>query len=232
MNKTKWICMAGLLMLLPLMGTAWADEVYEELLKYNINSYFQLDTSLTDIEFRSLRFTAEPDEYDRFEIESMTRSEPRGLLTLKVSLFKDNQLVKDGQVSIRILHYKDVLVAADRIKRYQSFDEAVYIIERRDITSLSNMPATSPDELTGCRSKRNISKDQILTTAMIEKIPVIISGQDVEIVYRSAGFEVSARGLAIQSGYNGDKIKVKNLQSKKIITATIRDSETVLVASR
>jgi flagella basal body P-ring formation protein FlgA len=67
---------------------------------------------------------------------------------------------------------------------------------------------------------------------MIEEIPTIISGQDVEIVYRAPGFEVSAQGLALQSGYRGEIIKIKNLQSKKIITATVQDDGTVLVASR
>ena len=232
MNKVKWICLAGLLILLPLIGTAQTDNAFEASLKQGINTYYHLDTANTDIEFRSLRLSAEPDDYDRLEIESMTRAEPRGLLTIRVSLFKDNQPIKDGQVSVRIIHYKDVIVAADRIKHNQSFDDALYIIERRDVTSLTNMPATSLDELIGCRAKRNVSIGQILTLTMIEKIPAIISGQGVEIVYRSAGFEVSARGLAIQSGYNGEKIKVKNLQSKKIIMATIQDSETVLVASR
>ncbi len=232
MPKVKWICLTGLLFVLLPIRAALADEGLEKDLKTGINSFFQLDTSRTEIEFRSLRLAAASGEYDRIELTRLTRSEPRGLLSLKVTLYKDGRSIKSGQISIRVLHYDNVLVSTDRINRHAPIEQGMYEIERREVTSLSNKPVTTPEQLSGCWAKRHISKGKILTMAMIEQIPMIITGQNIEIVYRSAGFDVSAQGLAMQSGYTGDRIKVKNLQSRKIITATIHDGKTVLVASR
>jgi flagella basal body P-ring formation protein FlgA len=98
-----------------------------------------------------------------------------------------------------------------------------------EITSLTDRPLTSEDELSGLWTKKDIRKNQILSSSSLEKIPTVFSGQGVSILYKKAGLEISANGKAMESGYTGDIIKIKNKQSKKIITGTILDEETVRV---
>ena len=100
-----------------------------------------------------------------------------------------------------------------------------------EITSLTENPVTSEDELSGKWAKRNVGKGQILTSRMFETIPAITSGQEVSILYKSTGLEISTRGTALQSGNIGDLIKIRNNQSKKIIACTVMDDETVQVIS-
>jgi flagella basal body P-ring formation protein FlgA len=100
-----------------------------------------------------------------------------------------------------------------------------------EITSLTSRPLTSENSLADLWAKRDIRKDQILSSGSVEKIPTVLSGQGVSILYKSAILEISAKGVAMESGYVGEKIRIKNDQSKKVLTGTILDSETVEITT-
>ncbi|UCD17753.1 MAG: flagellar basal body P-ring formation protein FlgA [Candidatus Zixiibacteriota bacterium] len=230
MIKRIGICSAALLMSLMLMGTAFSKETFEQELRRCIAAYYNLDQNRTEIEIRRNRLSVSPEEYDSLAVEALTKGEPRGLLALEVTLFKDGERVRSGQIRINIAHFEYVLVAADRIKRHDPLSSDKIIIVRKETTSLTDKALTDPAKLAGKWARRIIGKNRILTSSMVEQIPAVVSGEKVAIVYSSGGLDIATHGTALESGYIGDKIKVKNDQSRKIITATVTNAETVEVS--
>ncbi len=65
---------------------------------------------------------------------------------------------------------------------------------------------------------------------MVEVPPTIKQGSVVKLLIMSSGFEIVTKGLAQQTGYAGEVIKVKNLDSKKILYGEIIDSNRIQIA--
>jgi len=206
-------------------------------IKNELVSYYGIDTNKCEIEIRKNRLKINPEKYDSLAVFPLTgstselQSVPRGLVSLRIELYKDNLFIKKGQIRVKIAHYDNVLVSLDRIGRHDIITPEKFTIKRMEITSLTDKPVTSDDALSGKWTKRNIGKGQILSSRMFEVIPAIFSGQEVSILYKKSCLNISTRGTALQAGNEGDLIKVKNNQSKKIIACTVIDDETVQVAS-
>ena len=232
MRNGKWICLIIIGLILMTAASSFSNTYFEELLTERIINYYDLGEYDVEIEIRSKHFDTDSIEFDSLVINPMTNSKPRGILSFKVALFNQGQEIKKGQTRVKISHFEDVLIAADRISRHQIINSENSISKRMEITSLTANPLTSENSLAELWAKRSIKKGQILSSGSVEKIPTILTGQGISILYKSNILEICAKGKAMESGYVGEKIRVKNGQSKKILTGTILDSETVEIAGR
>lgn len=231
MINLRSLCPVVALLVLVLFWDAAADDGLNKAIKEKIAALYQLDRAATEIEIRKNNIRISESEYDSLEITPMTSSAPRGLIPFQVKLYSRNELVKKKQIRAKIAWFDYVLVTADRIRRQEIITSDKYRVEKRETTYLTEKPVTSADELKGRWAKRNIGKRQILTTGMVELIPTITSGREVSILYKTDVLEISARGIALETGYSGDIIRVKNSQSRKVIACTIVDEDTVQVSS-
>jgi flagella basal body P-ring formation protein FlgA len=225
------MCLMVLACILLFSASALSEEILDEGIKSSIIAAYDLDTAKVSIEIRKNRIKIRPDEYDSLETIPLTNSSPRGLLSFHINLYKESKLVRSRQVRVCIDYYDDVLVTSDRIRRHEVIAEGKFRIEKLKVTYLTDKPLKSEDELDGKWARRSIGKGQILTSGMVESIPAITSGQQVAILYRTPGFEISTRGVALEPGYKGESVRVRNTQSKKIIICTILDDKTVQVSS-
>lgn len=230
MLKGSLACLKIPACILLFAGYALSDDILNKEIKNSIISAYDLDTAVTRIEIRKNRIEIRSDEYDSLEMIPLTNSSPRGFISVHVNLYKESKLVISRQVRVCIDYFKDVLVTSDRIKRHEVITSDKFRIEKQKVTYLTERPLTSENELLGKWAKRSIGKRQILTSGMVESIPAVTSGQQVSILYRSPGFEISARGVALETGHKGDLVRVRNIQSKKVIVCTILDDETVQVS--
>lgn len=232
MKNGKWICQIIIGLILMTASNSFSKTSFEELLTKNIINFYNLEEFDIEVELRSSRFEVSQLDFDSLSIKPMTESKPRGLLSFNIALFNEGQEIKEGQIRVKIAYFENVLIATDRIRRHQLINSENCILKRMEITSLTSRPLTSENSLADLWSKRDIRKGQILSSGSVEKIPTILSGQGVSILYKSAVLEISAKGKAMESGYVGEIIRIKNEQSKKILTGTIIDSETVEIAAR
>lgn len=228
MNRCKWICIIALF-ILPVVAAGGADDTFKSDLTDAILDRFQLDPESIEIEFRKIRFGETIPVYDSLAVEPMTQAEPIGRIIVKADLFKNNKVIESGQISINIKRFMDVLVASERIGRNKFLSSESIVIENRSVTALVDKPLTTLDETNGRWSKRRISKGDILTHANTELIPTVQAGQEISIVYRTSGLEISAQGTALENGYSGETIRVRNDKSKKTINATISDDYTAII---
>ena len=162
-------------------------------------------------------------------IEPITKGRDFGRIVLEASLFNKGELLESGQVSVNIVKFENVLIANDRISRNALLSPEQITTESRDVTYLVDRPLTDLNEIVGRRTKRLVGKGNILTYTNTEIIPTVEVGKEVKIIYRSGALEISAVGTALENGYTGESIRVRNEQSKKTVEATINNEQTVLI---
>lgn len=84
------------------------------------------------------------------------------------------------------------------------------------------------EQVIGKELKRPVNAGGALTSAMLGKPEVIKRGQQVTVYSGSGSLQVSIAGIAMASGAEGERVKVRNARSKRIIEGTVRADGSVV----
>ena len=191
---------------------------------------YQLDSNWYQVEILSSQLKSTVlESADSLTIRPISQKEPIGLFTLIAVLTRDGNIKEKGQVSVRISKFAEVLVTTDNLRLYEELSPDKLALKRIDVTSLLEQPVQSFSAIAGYRLKRNIGKDQVLTSGAVEPVPDIDVGGEVSIICGSDLFSVRTTGQAMQKGYAGEQIRVKNRASNKVVLATVVDRRTVSI---
>lgn len=229
MTFRKYCCLIELLLVAAIAtGSAHAIDC-DEALRRTAASSFGLDTTWYQIEVLSSQLKSVDVAEQDLALRPISQKDPIGLYTVMATVSRDGRQVEQGQVSLRIRKFADVLVAADALHRHDELSADRVTLQRMDITSLQEQPVTAFEAIEGLRMRRNLAKGQMLTTSALESVPDIEVGREVAIRCTNGLFTVTAGGTAQQSGRVGEVIRVKNRASNKTIAARIIDNSTVAI---
>ena len=76
--------------------------------------------------------------------------------------------------------------------------------------------------VTGYALKRSAASGTLLTHALVEEPPVIARGQRVALIAGGTGIAVQAPGEALADARMGERLRVKNLSSGKVLEGIVR----------
>ena len=124
-------------------------------------------------------------------------------------------------VPVEVRRYGEVVVTARALARGETLSAADIKRDRREISSLTRGFIADTTHALGRRTKRHLAVNTLLTPQMLLIPKLVKRGQRVTLLARSGGIEVRMPGSAMSDGGNGDIIRVRNLNSKKIVEGTI-----------
>ena len=102
-------------------------------------------------------------------------------------------------------------------------------LKKSNIALLHRGYFTDLQQVAGSISKRSLKPGTTLTPAMIE-LPVLIArGQPVTLRVSTPAVTVEMAGEALRKGRAGERIRVRNMNSGKILFGTVISSELVLI---
>ncbi len=78
--------------------------------------------------------------------------------------------------------------------------------------------------------KRRVRRGDLVSVNILSTPTLIKKGDNITIIAKNKGFQISMKGIALMAGGKNDKIKVINIKTKKIIQGIISDSQTVRVS--
>ncbi len=156
-------------------------------------------------------------------------SKDRGKIELVVSASSDSRRFFKVPVYFNVRVFEFVAITKKKLRRKQHITREDIFIARRDTTRMRGMAFSGIDDLKGMMTIAPIQAHTILTDRMVEIPPTISQGSLVKLIVKRSGFEIVTKGLAQQTGYKGDVIKVKNINSKKMLYGTIVNSDSVHV---
>ena len=87
-------------------------------------------------------------------------------------------------------------------------------------------------DLIGRKLKNNVSVGFALRSRHLEPNWVIKSGDKIDIVQNGNTFNVSVTGIALQNGQEGEKIKVRNISSEKVLVARVINEKKVSINAK
>lgn len=132
----------------------------------------------------------------------------------------DGKVRKNMSVKGRIEALAKVAVATVQIEKDAPLRADQFSLTVKDISELDK-PCLNLAELTGRRASRTIKSGSVLTSSMLELLPLVHRGDSVKILVRQNGLELTAVGTAQADGAKEQTIRVENTSSKKIISGRV-----------
>ncbi|MDH5426246.1 MAG: flagellar basal body P-ring formation chaperone FlgA [Gammaproteobacteria bacterium] len=120
-----------------------------------------------------------------------------------------------------ISRYDEVMVLNGSFKRGHIISEGDIYASRKDLSTLPFGYITEKNVLIGKQLKRHLQAGKILTPSHVTNPIIIKRGEMVALQTSNSGFMVRMKGTAMSDGAIGDKIRVKNSSSNRIIEGEI-----------
>ncbi|SDX55266.1 flagella basal body P-ring formation protein FlgA [Allochromatium warmingii] len=133
-------------------------------------------------------------------------------------------------VPAQIERHLMVVVLNRPVSREQIIDYDDIRLERQAVSSLTNGYFTEATAVVGMAADRRLMPGQVLTSDHLVARQLIERGQEVLIISERPGLVVRMKGIALEGGAKGERIRVRNRTSKRIIEGYVEASGTVRVA--
>lgn len=132
-------------------------------------------------------------------------------------------------VSARVSLLQEVVVARGYLARGTILGPEHIEVAERDVTSSGHGYISDPDASIGMILRQPIQNGLVITPVMLTRPKLIRRGEDVVIISRTGNFEVRMTGSAMADGAEGERIRVRNKNSKRIIEGRVTGEGTVMV---
>ena len=132
-------------------------------------------------------------------------------------------------VPVSVKNLKMVAILKHGVIRNTIISEDDIALEKRNINRLTSGYFDATDQLIGKIITQNLSSGAVLTKHHVKAATAVNRGQSVTLIAKNAVIEVRMKGVAMSKGAIGERIKVKNTNSKRIIEGTIIDKDLISV---
>ncbi len=122
-------------------------------------------------------------------------------------------------VSIEV--YADVAVTPIPLVKGQILDTTAVSLQKMNIARLKNGYFTETPALAGLEARRSLPAGTVLTPRNLQPRLLVKSGQHVTLVLNYRGLQVKSTGRALQSARMGQRVRVRNSQTQKIVEGVV-----------
>lgn len=144
---------------------------------------------------------------------------PLGRVTVKVRCEGSSPWTVFVPAQVRL--FRDIVTTTRPLRRTGIVEPDDVTLRERDISLISQGYLTSLDQAIGQKLTRPMVADQVITLVNIEQAEVISKGDQVVIIARSGTLSVRMPGEALSNGGLREQIRVKNLNSNRVIKAQV-----------
>jgi flagella basal body P-ring formation protein FlgA len=160
-------------------------------------------------------------------IPPLTR--PRGSANLEVHFIKNGVVTKKVWVAATVKYFAQMPFAQHSLRAGQTITTEDVTWKRQEVTYASDN-SVSREELGTVRARYNITAGQSISRIQIEREPALRFGEEITVIAGDEALSVSTKGVAQQSGFIGDIIKIRSDKLPKALSAKVVAKGVVRVA--
>jgi len=154
-----------------------------------------------------------------------------GTTPVHVSVYVNDTFYRRAILYYRVKVYDTVLVTTRDLKPDETIGAADVKLAEIAVDDAATPYLHKADEIAGRVPARFLSAGKPVTESVLQNALVIESNAPVTLLSDYNGIRVTAEGIALQRGRVGDRIRVKNARSGKMLLGTVVDAHTVKVGS-
>lgn len=153
----------------------------------------------------------------------------RGPTVLRAEIRLAGRTERVMSVTADVRYFRPVLVATRNIRRGEKLLADLFEVQERDVTRLRDGYFDLDAVLEGMQARRPLGFNDILSRDHVQKIPVVRRGDVLSLVLEAGNMQITTRATALKAGGVGDRIRVRNADSGKILEGVVADARTVEV---
>lgn len=165
----------------------------------------------------------------RFRVAAPKHTDWLGPIPFCVHILVDGRDTAKVHTPATIEVWSDVVLTVKPLGRYQPIEAEDILVKKMNLARVPANVVVRADQVLGLRARHNIAANCVLRSDQIESPPVVRRGDVVQMVAESDVLKVAVKGMAKENGAVGERIRVMNLRSRKIIHAEVLDEQTVQV---
>ena len=135
-------------------------------------------------------------------------------------------------VSVRVSTRDRVLVATHALARDAVLGPADYSYVERNVDLLPQGYVGDTVRLAGMRLRRPVSAGSVFTPSMLASVPLIARGQQVTLEASGDSLHIRMAGEALGEAALGQRVRVRNLSSERVVEGVVRSAQVVEVLLR
>ncbi len=124
-------------------------------------------------------------------------------------------------VSARINSYADVYTTARSLGRGERIREADLRLVEANTGNLSQGYYTDLEQLLGMEMRRPSRPGEVLTPSMVAAPRLVTRGQTVTVLAEAGAARITMQGTALEDGTLGERIRVRNPRSDRVVEGEI-----------
>ncbi|NKB38993.1 MAG: flagellar basal body P-ring formation protein FlgA [Gammaproteobacteria bacterium] len=132
-------------------------------------------------------------------------------------------------VPVNVQIFRNILVTTRPLARNSPLTTTDITMKRIDISQLAGGYITNRDAALGQLTTRPMQMGQPLMLNALKAATIIRRGQTITMLAKNSSFEVRSSGESLMDGAVGDRIKVRNRRSKRVVEGIIAKNGTVFV---
>lgn len=136
-------------------------------------------------------------------------------------------LVRSQRVAVRVDAVSTLVVADGELGRGQTIGASEVRVLRVPESRIPDDAIRNVAELEGAQLRRPLKDGEAVTRRSLELMPLVHRGDRVTMVAEGGGIRITAVGEALGSARRGDAVKVRNIDSQKIVSGRVTASQTV-----
>ncbi len=181
-----------------------------------------------DIQVKQLDPRMRMNACDKDLTAALESSRPVGRVTVRVRCEGSSPWTVFVPAQVQL--FRNVVTVMRPLKRDAIVTEDDVAMRERDVSSVGLGFLSSLDQAVGQKVVRPMVIDQVVTPVALEQPRMIHKGDQVVIIARSGSLAVRMPGEAMSDGSFNEQIRVKNLNSSRVIKANVTGPGQVEVA--
>ncbi len=209
------------------MTTSQVKSVIKNQVLENYKKYTdaQIETEVLALPFKDLVL---PEGKVKFTVKlSSDKYMPRDLA--KVTVFVDENPVKNFNAPVVTKAYKEVLVASCFINREKPIDSRTVTVKKLEVSYNLDYALTAKDLKEGTMAKKMFNEGEVIDKRFVKSKPDILRNSIVMTVFKTDGLTISTEATALSDGVIGDSICIINKNYNKVYTGKVIGENKVLV---
>lgn len=201
------------------------DRITQELQRRYARDGGEIEVRLS----RPWRTVQIPDDAMEIRLHDLPAAGLQSLISLKVEVLAAGEPVGNWFQPIQVRHWCEVPVAASALRRGTPLADAETVMERRDILASRSILRALPSVVQDYELAEGLAPGQALSERSLRLKTVVFRGRRIDARIQAGTLEITTKVEALEDGYPGQSIRVRNPQSKREFRGVVQAEDTVLI---
>lgn len=132
-------------------------------------------------------------------------------------------------IPVKVNYYEEIAVLARPLQRGAVLTANDIRMERKNISYHTDSYFTDPRAVVGMELVHSLQVGSVISDRNLKEPIIVKRGQQVTLLAQTNNFEVRMNGEAISDGAAGERIRVRNLRSKRVVEGIVKSSEIIYI---